>query len=177
MNKWAKKVTTDMRPRASRSLNRLYELAGEEWKRGELATAFRLFLLVAEAGVKPAFPVVADFYYSGDGTARDEKAALYWYRRAVRELGDSAAANNIGCILRDRREIGKALWWLRRAVRMGDNWAHLNLAKIHLTMRDGRPHAIRHLQLLLAARSTTLGSREEATRLMRKLQATKSTNR
>ena len=128
------------------SSHRSYELGGEAWDRGAMTSAFRYFLIAARGGVKPAYRTVAQFYGNGQGTAKSEKDALRWYRRACWESGDPSAANNIGCIMRDKNEINKALWWLRQAVKMGDGEAHMNIAKIYLEICDDQAKAMRHLE-------------------------------
>lgn len=153
-----------VRPRTTES-QRSYELGQEAWSSGQLTAAFRLFLDAANRGAKQAYRVVAQFYHFGDGTRKNKEEALLWYRRAHRDCSDAVAANNIGCILRDRGEIQRALWWFRRAVRLGDDEAHLNIAKIHFRRKD-RNRAVRHLRELLEACDVTEGTREEAERLI-----------
>lgn len=140
---------------------RSYARAERAWSHGHLKEALGLFLNAARLGEKQAYRIVAQFYDFGDGTRRNEDEALFWYRRAHRECNDAVAANNIGCILRDRRDVPKALWWLHRAVKLGDDEAHLNIAKIYLGRRNRRS-AMRHLSLLLQAKDVTPGAREEA---------------
>ena len=45
-------------------------------------------------------------------------------------------ANNIGCILRDRKKVGQAIKWFQQAVWQGDGDANLNIAKIYLHKGD-----------------------------------------
>ena len=97
----------------------LYERANEAWNRGSMRAAFRLFLAAAKAGNPSAFGTLAQFCDFGKGVKFNESAALYWYRRAYRH-GDPAAANNIGCILRDQNKLDAALQWFHRAVKRGD---------------------------------------------------------
>ena len=143
---------------------RSYERAHKAWSRGQLTEAFDLFLDAARRGEKQAYREIAQFYDFGDGTRKNEKQALLWYRRAHRECNDAVAANNIGCILRARGNTQRALWWFRRAVRLGDDEAHLSIAKIYLKRRD-RSRAMRHLTMLLEANDVTAGTRDEAERL------------
>ena len=105
--------------------DQVYECADKEWSRGRMRSAFRLFLASAKAGNASAFGTVAQFYDYGCGVKFNENGALYWYRRAYRH-GDSTAANNIGCILRDQNKLSLALQWFHRAVKLGDGAANLN---------------------------------------------------
>ena len=95
--------------------NLLYQRAEEEWRRGRLRNAFRLFLAAAKAGMPSAFGLLGQFYDQGEGVKADADAALHWYRRAYRS-GDYSVANNIGCILRDKKRPVQAVKWFHRAV-------------------------------------------------------------
>ena len=95
--------------------NELYRRGDQAWSKGDLRPAFRLFLAAARAGMEAAFSTVGNFYDNGIGVKADPDAALDWYRLAYRS-GDRSVANNIGCILRDRKKLGQAIGWFRRAV-------------------------------------------------------------
>jgi TPR repeat protein len=144
----------------------LQERAEEEWRQGRMHSAFRLMLADAKMGVRKAVAPVAYFYDYGEGTKPNKAAALYWYRRAYRN-GDSSAANNIGCIWRDRNKVSRALLWLRRAVRLGDADANLNVAKIYLNRGDSEK-AIPYLNKTCKSRATQ-GSKEEARMLLKQV--------
>lgn len=148
--------------------NHLYQCAEEEWRRGRLRRAFRLFLAAAKAGVAPAFSIVAQFYDQGDGVKANESAALHWYRRAFSN-GYHSVANNIGCILRDRKRLNEALLWFRRAVKLGDADANLNIAKLYLQHKGNQTLAIRFLKETCRSRNATEGSKEEARKLLTQL--------
>ena len=149
----------------------LYQRGDEAWRRGRLRSAFRYFLAAARAGMVPAFGIVGQFYDRGDGVRADEDAALYWYRRASRD-GDRSAANNIGCIWRDRGKLGRALRWFERAVELGDADANLNIAKIHLRKGD-LAVAARYLNRTRRSPWVTEESKEEARLLLKELKAKK----
>lgn len=146
----------------------LYQRAEEEWHRGRLRPAFRLFLAAAKAGITPAFGIVAQFYDFGDGIRANENKALLWYRRAYRN-GDCSVANNIGCILGDRKRLKEALLWLRRAVKQGDGDANLNIAKLYLQHKGNTALAVRFLKQTCRSRNVTDGSKEEARHLLKQL--------
>lgn len=148
--------------------NSLYQRAEEGWRRGRLRSAFRLFLAAARMGMVEAFPLVAYFYDSGEGVRANPEMALYWYRRAYRH-GDRTAANNIGCIWRDRGKLSRAITWFHRAVKLGDCDANLNIAKIYLAQRHDLRKAMKHLNKTSKSRWVTEGSREEARRLIREV--------
>lgn len=147
--------------------NELYRRGEEAWRRGRLRSAFQHFLMAAGAGMVPAFRVVGQFYDRGEGTARNEGAALFWYRHAARG-GDYSAANNIGCIWRDRGKLARALRWFKRAAGLGDADANLNIARVYLRKGDSAK-ARRYLQKTRRSPWATEQSKEEARRLLKKM--------
>ncbi len=151
-------------------VNELYSRANEEWSRGRLRSAFRLFLAAAENGNSLAYDRLGHFYDRGVGTRRDKDAALYWYKRAYRR-GSFIAPNNIGVIYRDRKDLKRALAWFRRAVGHDDANANLNIAKIYLRDRRNAWRAIRHLEAVCKARAddATESAKEEAKLLLERI--------
>jgi TPR repeat protein len=157
----------------------LCQRAEQEWSVGNLSAAFKLFLAAAKTGWVPAFSTVASFYDNGWGVKTDFDKALHWYTRAYSEnvswyrvahrRGDSASANNIGCILRDRDELRKALMWFQRAVKLGDGDANLQIAQIYLRNNRTRKKAIQYLHKTVAAPYVTDGSIEEAKALLKQI--------
>lgn len=143
----------------------LYERANEAWNRSSMRVAFRLLLAAARAGNTSAFGTVGQFYDFGKGVKFNERAALYWYRRAYRQ-GDSTTANNIGCILRDQNKLGPALQWFRRAVKSGDADANLNIAKIYLHRKRGPKTATRYLRAVCKSKDVLKQSKEQAKELL-----------
>jgi TPR repeat protein len=115
--------------------NELYRRGDEAWSKGHLRPAFRLFLAAAKAGMEAAFSTVGNFYHNGIGVNANPDAAICWYRLAYR-AGDRSVANNIGCIVRDRKKFRQAIEWFRRAVQQKDGDSNLNIAKIYLHKGD-----------------------------------------
>ena len=146
----------------------LYQRAHKHWRRGQLRSAFRLFLAAAKASMVPAFSTLGQFYDRGDGVRANEDAALYWYGRAYRH-GDYSSANNIGCIWRDRKKFSRAISWLERAAKLGDGDANLNIAKIYLHNKHDLKKAIRYLNATCNADHVTEASKEEARRLLKQV--------
>ncbi len=142
-----------------------YSRANQAWTRGNLTEAFKLFLEAAVADDRRAFRILAQFYDDGEGTPKDEKRALYWYRRAHRDDSCAVSAHNIGCIVRGRGQTDRALWWFRRAVSMGEVESHLQIAEIHFALGK-RSAARRHLELLLASDEIVEYSRDEGEALL-----------
>ena len=146
--------------------NALYQRGEEDWRRGHLRSAFRFFLAAGKAGSEAARSTIGCFYDQGMGVKADEDAALHWYRLAYRS-GSNLAANNMGCIWRDRGKIDRALMWFRRAVRLGDGDASLEIAKIYLKIKPDLKKALYYLHKVLRAKYVTEWSKDEAKRLLK----------
>ena len=74
-----------------------------------------------------------------------------------------------GCILRDRRRLNEALLWFRRAVKLGDADANRNVAKLYLEHKANPTLAIRFLKETSKSRNATVGSKQEARKLLTQL--------
>jgi TPR repeat protein len=119
--------------------------------------------------MEAAFSTVGNFYHNGIGVKADPGAALDWYRLAYR-AGARSVANNIGCILRDRKKLGQAIEWFQRAVQQKDGDANLNIAKIYLHKGD----LVRTRSYLDKTRRSpwaTEQSKEEARSLLREMKS------
>lgn len=145
----------------------LYERGHQAWSKGDLRLAFRYFLAAARAGKVAAFDTLGNFYHLGRGVKPNPGAALYWYRQAYSN-GTRSVANNIGCILRDRKKLGQAIKWFQRAVRQNDGDANLNIAKIYLRKGD-LARARSYLDKTRRSPWATEQSKEEAGLLLKKL--------
>ena len=145
--------------------NLQYQQGEEAWRRGELRSAFRNFLAAAKAGMTPAFRVVGQFYHYGEGVKANQRAAVSWYKRASAN-GDESAANNIGCIWRDRGKLGSALRWFRRAVELGDADANLEVAKVYV-LKGELAKARRYLEKTIKSRWATQQSKQSARQLLK----------
>lgn len=160
------------KPRNLTELNRaglLYSRAQEAWLKGRARSAFRLFLAAARAGEDGAFGIVAQFYDRGYGVRHDETAALRWYQLAYQHRRtDSGAANNMGCIWRDRGKLVRALRWFQRAVELGDADANLEIAKTYLR-RGNTPRARPYLRKTARSPWATEQSKQEAGVLLKKM--------
>lgn len=141
--------------------NALFSRANEQWERGQLRSAFRLFLSGAKAGDPGAELNLGYFYDTGQGVGQNRERALYWYKRAFRH-GYAGAATNLGTIFRDEGQAGKALMWFRRAVKAGDADANLEIGKIYLRRRRNVGRAIPYLRKVWRSKRATEGSKEEA---------------
>ena len=143
--------------------------ADKQWDRGELRSAFRLFLSAAKAGDSSAQHNLGYFYDVGVGVKPNRKAAMHWYMRAFRR-GSRTAANNIGTIFRDEKNTKQALSWFQRAVKLGDAGANLEMAKIYLAEKDvARATGCLNRAAKAKANDITEASRDEAQHLLKRL--------
>jgi TPR repeat protein len=82
--------------------------------------AFRLISgAVARSGGRIGAFSLAGLYDRGIGTKPDWKLALFWYRRALRDV-PQGAASNIATVYRDRCKFRAMLAWWLRAAKAGD---------------------------------------------------------
>jgi len=161
--------TVSSRSKLGLKANELFVRGNEEWDRGNLGSAFRLFLSAAKAGDEGAQVNLGFFYDTGLGVRPNRDSAVRWYRRAYRQ-GSAEGAANIGTIWRDEGKLLRALAWFRKAVALGNSDAHLEIAKIYLRRGD-KKSAMYHLKRTLTAtpNKVTEDSREDAGRLLRGL--------
>jgi TPR repeat protein len=148
----------------------LFAKASNQWDRGKVRSAFRLFLTGAKRGDPSAQHNLGYFYDVGVGVKPNRAAALYWYKRAFRR-GYRTAASNIGTIFRDEEKTKQALSWFQRAIRLGDADANLEVAKIYLRVEGQVEKAIVYLKRTTKARPSdvTEASRQEAQRLLKQI--------
>ncbi len=151
----------------------LFLQADRLWDGGELRSAFRLLLRCAKAGESGAQLNLGYMYDTGVGMKGNRAKAMYWYRRAYRN-GCASAANNIGTIFRDEDEPETALAWFERAIRMGDDDAHLEIAKLYLGPLGDMRKAVVQLRRTIAGVVVCEASRDEARMMLKKTLAAKS---
>lgn len=137
-------------------------------ERGNLKSAFRLFLAGAKAGDSGCQLNVGNFYDDAKGVRSNRTAALYWYKRACRR-GVSAAAHNIGILWRNEQKPGRALSWFKRAVGMGDEEANLEIAKYYILTENNPRKAIPHLRRVCRSSRVTEAGAELAQKLLKQV--------
>jgi TPR repeat protein len=144
----------------------LFLQAAKHEDRGELRSAFRLYLEGAKAGDTGCQINVGNFYDAGTGVRRNRSAALYWYKRAYRR-GDACAASNIAVMWRNEKQRKRALEWFRKAVRLGDDDANLQIAKHYLSNEQNLRKAVSYLEKVCESAQVTEASAEEAAQLLK----------
>lgn len=111
----------------------------EAFDGGDLATAYREWRSLAEAGDAEAQVALAGLYMAGAGVPADAAEAARWYRRAAAQ-GDAVAQLNLGDLYgRGRgveRDLVQAYLWLSLAMAQGRNWPKLRRAEIARFMTE-----------------------------------------
>jgi TPR repeat protein len=99
-------------------------------RRGDYATAFPVFLLLAEQGDAAFQDLVGSSYSEGKGVSRDDREAVRWFRLAA-EQGYASAQHSLGVMYsngqgvpQDDREASK---WYRLAAEQGFAEAQFDL--------------------------------------------------
>jgi TPR repeat protein len=103
------------------------------YKMAQFPEAYRRFLVLAQKNNIQGMLNVANMLQAGQGVARDEAAALDWYRRAA-ERGSAIGMFYTGQAYRHGRGAAvdpqQARSWLRRAAEAGSDEARLELARL-----------------------------------------------
>ncbi len=144
----------------------LFIRAAKQEEKGKFRSAFQLYLAAAKSGDTSCQVYVGNFYDDGTGVRRNRTAALYWYKRAYRR-GDACAASNIGVMWRNENNLKRAVQWFKKSVRLGNEEAHLEIAKYYLGDEPNLAKAIRHLKSVLQSNRVTEAGLEEATALLK----------
>jgi len=144
----------------------LFAQAEKREESGDLRSAFRLLLAGAKAGHTGCQLNIGNYYDAGTGVRRSRSAALYWYKRAYRR-GVSSAASNIGVLWRNKDKPKLALEWFQKAVRLGDDEAHLEIAKYYLLIEGKPAKAIHHLEKVRPPKWVSEAGVEEAVKLLK----------
>jgi TPR repeat protein len=139
--------------------------------RGRYADALPLLLKGAKAGDTSCQILLGNYLSDGrKGVPIDRKSAVYWYKRAYRQ-SSTTAASNLAMHYRKLEDVDEAYRWFERAVELGDNEAHLSLAKIWLHDRGNSEKAIRHLKDVFQGNPHDVSElgRDEARTMIRRL--------
>jgi TPR repeat protein len=82
--------------------------------RGKYAVALDLWQPLAEQGNADAQTGLGSLYLGGYGVARDEAAAMAWFRKAA-EQGHAGGQFSLGSLYYGRKEYSPAAAWYRRS--------------------------------------------------------------
>ena len=100
------------------------------YDRGRYATALEIWQPLAEQGNADAQVGLGNLFLGGYGLARDDRAAMEWFRKAA-EQGSTVGQFSFGSLYYGRKEFGAAATWYRRAAEQGHAVAQLRLGKMY----------------------------------------------
>jgi uncharacterized protein len=106
------------------------EDAQAAFNRGRYATALELWQPLAEQGNADAQAGLGSLYLGGYGVARDEAAAMTWFRKAA-EQGSPNGQFSLGSLYYGRKDYASAASWYRRASEQGNALAQIRLARLY----------------------------------------------
>ena len=129
--------------------------------------AFEYMLKAAELGHSSAQANLGNYFSWGKGVKKSDEKAAYWYKRAYRQGNDTGAFNLAIDKLRTKN-LRAAIFWFERARALGSGEAALELSKIYLRRRGGKPKALNLLQLTQKMKRSEISdeTKEEALRLL-----------
>jgi TPR repeat protein len=109
-----------------------FEDAVAAYRRGDYATALRLWYLLAEKGDADAQFQLGIMYESGQGVLRSDAEAIKWYRKAA-EQDDAVAQFNLGVMYAKgvSPNHAEAALWYRLAADHGLAGAQFNLGMMY----------------------------------------------
>ena len=103
----------------NQDIDALFTKASHCWDEGRLKEAFELFCEAAKLGDESSMLSIGYFHDYGIYVEKDERKAIFWYKKAY-HAGSSSAAGNIGVCYKQRKEYRRALWWWYKSAHMGD---------------------------------------------------------
>jgi TPR repeat protein len=136
--------------------------------------AFEYLLKAGNLGHTGAQVTLGNNYSWGKGVKKSDEKAAYWYKRAYRN-GDEAGAFNLAIDKLKGKNTRSAIFWFERSRAMGSGEAALELSKIYLGRRRGKPKAIHLLQLTQKMKRAEISdeTKQEANRLLSTLVETR----
>ena len=112
---------------------------------GAFEKAFKCLLAAAKAGHTGSQVNLGSFYSAGKGVHKSSKDAAYWYQQAYKN-GDGTGAFNLAVDKRNEGNLRAAIRWFKRAVDMRYGEAAVELAKLYMSRRGGKPVAVELLK-------------------------------
>ncbi len=100
------------------------------YDRGRYATALEIWQPLAEQGNPEAQVGLGNLFLGGYGVARDERAAMDWFRKAA-DQGNALGQFGLGSLYYGRKDYGSAAPWYRRAAEQGHVVAQVRLGKMY----------------------------------------------
>lgn len=128
-------------------------------------SAFKMFLLLSEAGDTHSMSRLANMYFSGQGVEHDVEKSIVWDIKAA-QLGNSVSCLNLGVTFRSIGDIRQSKKWFELALEAGHGEAAIELAKMYLISELEIDRAKTYLNIALSGKSLSEDSRNEATELL-----------
>jgi len=154
-------------------VSNIFDIANEEWDRGNAKIAFKLFVKAAKMGDKNAFNTLGFFYDKGIAVEKDNKKAYYWYIRGAAK-GNSASCLNLGICFRDNGNIRRAKFWFQKAHALGEGSAAYELGRIYAQQRrtrKSRKNALHYLTQAMQSNCIFYDEKKEAEKILKQLQS------
>jgi uncharacterized protein len=133
------------------------EDAGVAYKKGDYATALRMWRPLAEQGDAVAQTGLALMYEAGQGVTQNYNIAMHWYRKAA-DQGEAIAQSGVGMMYLFGQGVPKdyrvAAVWFQKAAEQGGATGQLYLGVMYMG-GDGVPkdYVAAYMWLNLAAAS------------------------
>jgi uncharacterized protein len=140
-------------------------------ERRRYSEALPLLLKGAKTGDTSCQILLGNYLSDGrKGIPVNQERAIYWYKQAYKQ-GSSIGASNLAMHYRKQGFVDEAYEWYGRAVKLGDNEAHLELAKIWLHDRGNKAKAIKHLKAVFQGNTHNVSElgRDDARAMLRRL--------
>jgi TPR repeat protein len=141
---------------------------------GDYATAFRIFMSLADSNDTASMCWLGNMYAAGQGVVRSFEKAIYWEMQAA-ENGDVSALFNLGISHRNQGRIREARFWFEKGLEKGDSENALELAKLYFVSDKELEIVDRYLKIALASENLIEASREEAIDFLDKLRELQKT--
>ena len=150
-----------------------FEDGSAAYKRGDYATALRLWRPLAEQGIAKAQFNLGVMYRNGQGVTQDYAEALRWYRKAAGQ-GNTKAQHNLGTMYNKghgvRKDYVAAMKWYRKAADQGHASARGNLGVMYSKGQGvPRDYVQAHMWFNLAVASGNKNVRKYRDRIAEKM--------
>jgi TPR repeat protein len=146
----------------------LFQMGDSAEEAGDFSSAKLAFERGAALGDGCCWLRLGYLYDVGLGVETDKREAMRCYRRAWLQR-NTAAANNIAILYRERGDHRSMFRWFERAASEGDGSAYLDLAKCYrdgIGVRKAPQAAVRCLAAALSSPFISEVEREEAAEMM-----------
>jgi uncharacterized protein len=127
--------------------------------------AFSFLEKAANLGDSMAMTQLALMYDAGEGVAADVEKSIEWDKKAI-ALGSSTSMLNLGITYRKLGQIREAKWCFENALKLGDEQAALELARLYSVSDKERDTVKEYLRIAIASNNLSFDSEHEARQMM-----------